>query len=104
MIKLIASDLDGTLFNDDHKVPEAVVEAIEKYQQAGYEFVAVTGREFASIKTHFIPSGIKCEAIALSGAEIRDKNWQVIEANCISYDILEKIEELTRGIDVHVGY
>lgn len=104
MIKLIASDLDGTLFNDDHKVPEAVVTAIEKYQEAGYEFVAVTGREFASIKTHFIPSGIKCEAIVLSGAEIRDKDGNVIGANCISYDILEKIEELTEGIDVHVGY
>ena len=39
MIKVIASDMDGTLLGDNHKVAPETVEAIREAQAAGIRFM-----------------------------------------------------------------
>ena len=48
MIRLIASDLDGTLLNEESMLSEKTAECIRNAQQAGILWVAATGR---SLKT-----------------------------------------------------
>lgn len=48
MIRLIASDLDGTLLNEESMLSEKTAECIRTAQQAGILWVAATGR---SLKT-----------------------------------------------------
>lgn len=43
-VRLIASDLDGTLFGSDHVVAPRTVDAVNAVVDAGITFVAVTGR------------------------------------------------------------
>lgn len=43
-IKLIATDVDGTLLNEEKEITKATYEAIEKAQAAGCELVIATGR------------------------------------------------------------
>lgn len=104
MIKLIASDLDGTFFHDDHKAPQKNLEAIKKFQDAGYEFVAVTGRDYPSLVHILDGASLGCECIAVSGAEIRDKEGNVISSNTFSYELLEEIESLAKPYGVHIAY
>ena len=46
MIKVIASDMDGTLLGDNHKVAPETVEAIREAQAAGIRFMIATGRSY----------------------------------------------------------
>lgn len=48
MFKLIASDIDGTLINDEHHVSEYTQEVFAKAKKAGYEIVIATGRDHES--------------------------------------------------------
>lgn len=104
MIKLIASDLDGTLFNDDHKASEKNLAAIQKFQDAGYEFVAVTGRDYPSVVQILDGESLGCECIAVSGAEIRDKEGNVISCKNFPYELLEQLEALVKPFGAHICY
>lgn len=50
MYKLIVSDLDETLLNDQHDVCENNIRAIKKAQELGVKFVPATGRGYRTIK------------------------------------------------------
>lgn len=45
---LIASDLDGTLLNDEHKLSERTLNQLRHMREQGHEIVAVTGRSYLS--------------------------------------------------------
>ncbi len=47
-IKMIASDIDGTLINNEHKVTDYTREIVQKVRQQGVEFVIATGRNYDS--------------------------------------------------------
>ena len=47
-IKLFASDLDGTLLNEQHKISQQSADAIRTAQQTGKVFLAVTGRAWGT--------------------------------------------------------
>lgn len=49
MYKLIASDLDETLLDDNHEIPQRVIDAIAKAREKGVRFVPSTGRPFGSV-------------------------------------------------------
>lgn len=46
MIKLIASDMDGTLLNNEHKISKENTEAIKKAEEMGIKFTIATGRMY----------------------------------------------------------
>lgn len=80
MIKLIASDMDGTLLNDDHMISEENLKAIRKAQEMGRHFTIVTGRDYDAVKSYLKECNLKCECILSNGAEYRDVNGNIIES------------------------
>lgn len=80
MIKLIASDMDGTLLNDDHMISEENLKAIRKAQEMGRHFTIVTGRYYGAVKSYLEECNLKCECILSNGAEYRDVNGNIIES------------------------
>ena len=80
MIKLIASDMDGTLLNDDHMISEENLKAIRKAQEIGRHFTIVTGRDYGAVKSYLEECNLKCECILSNGAEYRDVNGNIIES------------------------
>ena len=65
--KLVAVDLDGTLFNDQRKIPEENIRAIRAAVAQGVHVMVATGRPYRSACRIFEQLGI-AEGLALSQA------------------------------------
>ena len=53
MIRLIATDLDGTLLEDDGTLPEGIFEAVEGLSRLGICFAACSGRQYGNLRRLF---------------------------------------------------
>lgn len=78
MLKLIASDMDGTLLNDRMTVSDANIAAIERANEAGVEFVVATGRGLSEAQP--LVSGLKVKPafITLNGARVFSENGELL--------------------------
>ncbi|OPJ66101.1 Cof-type HAD-IIB family hydrolase [Clostridium chromiireducens] len=79
MIKLIASDMDGTLLNNNHKIPKENLEAIKKAQEMGVKFAISTGRMYEDVKPLLDECNLRCQCIVLNGGEYIDEDGNVLE-------------------------
>lgn len=52
-IKLIVTDLDGTLFTTDKRLPPDFDDVLYKLKQQGVAFAVATGRNFKGIDHYF---------------------------------------------------
>lgn len=69
MIKLIASDLDGTLLKDyEQEINPEIYELIKKLKDRGILFVPASGRQYANIRRLFAPLGYEIPYIAENGS------------------------------------
>lgn len=94
MIKLIASDMDGTLLNEKRKIDEETAEAIKCAEKSGVKFAITTGREYDSVKELLQEHDIRCQCILMNGAEYRDEDGNILE------DINIEIENATEIINL----
>ena len=78
MIKLIASDMDGTLLNHNHKIPKENVELINYAKNQGIEFVVATGRAYYEALPALNEENINCDVISFNGGIVYDKNGNII--------------------------
>ena len=97
MIKVIASDMDGTLLNEKHVVSERTANAIKEAERKGIRFMVITGRTFQGALEGLGNSGIICDYIVSSGAEVRNAEQEIVfkgllkrEACKAVADVLEK--------------
>lgn len=80
MIKIIASDMDGTLLNSNHEITKENIMAIREANKKGVKFIIVTGRQYGDVEYIAKEYGLECEYILMNGAEYRDASGNVIEA------------------------
>lgn len=77
MIKLIASDMDGTLLNDQMTVSDANAQAIKAAQAAGIEFMVATGRGLTEAKPLVTEHDLQVAFITLNGAQVYATDGQL---------------------------
>ncbi len=71
MIKLIASDIDGTLVRDgEHKLNPEFFDVILGLRKKGIQFAAASGRQWASIEAVFEPIKEKVFYLSDNGAYV----------------------------------
>ncbi len=71
MIKLIASDIDGTLVKDgEHRLNPEFFDVILKLREKGIQFAAASGRQWASIEAVFEPIKEKVFYLSDNGAYV----------------------------------
>ena len=69
MIKLIASDIDGTLVKDgEHELNPEFFDVILKLRKKGIQFAAASGRQWASIEAIMEPIKEKVFYLSDNGA------------------------------------
>lgn len=78
MIKLIASDLDGTLLLPDGSLPEETFAVIQALHARGILFCVASGRQYESLKRLFAPVADKVLFIAENGALVFYKDVQLL--------------------------
>lgn len=94
MIKLIASDMDGTLLNEKHSIDKETVEAIKKAEEAGIIFAISTGREYDTVESLLKENNIRCQCVLMNGAEYRDEDGNILEDINIDQKIATKIIQI----------
>ena len=71
--RIIASDMDGTLLNDDKTISDKNIESIRKAEQAGILFVPATGRPYEGLMNYAGALDLKSPghyAICFNGAAV----------------------------------
>ncbi len=68
MIKLLVSDMDGTLLDKTNSVTAKTVEAVKKLQEKGIKFVIITARDHVEMKKFAKETGIYCDVLCGNGA------------------------------------
>lgn len=68
MIRLIATDLDGTLLEPDGSMPEGIYEVVEKLTELGIRFAACSGRQYGNLIRLFGPVADKMAYVCENGA------------------------------------
>ena len=100
MIKLIASDMDGTLLNSDHKIPKENIELIKFAQKNGIQFVVATGRAYYEALPALNDENIKCDVISFNGGIIYDKTGNIINITPMKLKDLYYTIEILKSLEI----
>lgn len=100
MIKVIASDMDGTLLNNEHMLNEYTIEVVKRAQNAGIRFMVSTGRSFEQAWHVLKDTGIECDYIVSSGAEIRNSKKEIVQSGCMNMQDCRKIYDVLKNYDL----
>ncbi len=103
MIKLLVSDIDGTLLNEKHQISDIVRKAIHDLREAGISFIPASGRDYGMLMKVVEELGIKPKCICSNGAECYDNEGVLIEEYPLTAkkikEVLAIIDELNLDID-----
>lgn len=78
MIKLIASDMDGTLLNKKMQISPQNIAAIKEAQAKGIEFLVATGRTPTESQGILHAAGLNTGFINLNGAMVFNTSGDLI--------------------------
>ena len=115
MIRLIASDLDGTLLEEDGTLPEGIFDVILQLKELGIRFAACSGRQYANLTRLFRPVADQmtyvCEngAVSVVDGEVagvipmpEELAWEVIrDMEAIGMNLLISGQNTTYMLDVN---
>ena len=100
MIKLIASDMDGTLLNHNHKIPKENVKLINFAKKQGIKFVVATGRAYYEALPALNEENINCDVISFNGGIVYDKNGNIISITPMIPKDLYYTIEILKSFDI----
>lgn len=104
MIKLIASDMDGTLLNNEHVISKENAQAIKLAQEKGIHFMLATGREYKSVKKLMDRAGFVCPCILMNGSQIRDQDGKITKNIELDKDKVRQICEILQPYELVINY
>ncbi|MBR4026017.1 MAG: HAD family phosphatase [Lachnospiraceae bacterium] len=102
-MKLVALDLDGTLFNNEGKITEKTKQEIKRITKKGVHVVISTGRPyngvpFAQIKD----TGIDYAIVTNGSAIYRISTNECLYENCMDFSITEPILRFLLSKEIHI--
>ncbi|MGS2740136.1 HAD family hydrolase [Sinomicrobium sp. M5D2P17] len=77
-VKLIATDMDGTLLNSESRVSDRFFELFEELKQHHIHFVAASGRQYHSIADKLLPIKDDITIIAENGAIAKQRDEELL--------------------------
>lgn len=101
MIRLIASDLDGTLLNDEHKISEYNKKIISEVHKKGIKFILSTGRPTSAASKFLDDLNIETDMISFNGAMITDRNGKILYEDNLESDIGKELIDIAKKYKVY---
>ncbi|MEJ5229310.1 MAG: Cof-type HAD-IIB family hydrolase [Pseudothermotoga sp.] len=96
-MKLLVSDLDGTLLEIDHSISPETLQLVQKIEELGVRFTIATGRSLSSCREYINALRLSTPVILLNGARIFDP---VSGKYLVQHDLSQKAVEIVFQIAV----
>ena len=90
-LKIVFSDIDGTLLNSEHKMLDGTKYAIQKLHEKDIPFVIISARSPSGIYPILEENGFTCPIICYSGALILDENKNTVYSSGFNREIAGKV-------------
>ena len=103
MIKMVATDIDGTIFEWGKGFSPAVVECMKKLKNAGVKVVLVTGRMHRSALHVAKELNLGTPVISYQGALIKDCENKTLFEKTLSVEYTKQLIKWARDNDVHIN-
>ena len=105
MIKLVATDIDGTILGESGEFTPGVKNCIKTMQEKGIKVVIVTGRMFAAAKQIAKRLNLTTPVVAYQGGMIKKsaESDEVLYDACIPVDDVKQIIRWARGNNIHLN-
>lgn len=103
-MKLIVSDLDGTLLDEMGEISEKNAQSINKAINEGIQFIVATGRSYEAALQPLQDAGITCPIISMNGATIYSKEGRLIHRIPMDVSITKKISKLCEQENVYIEF
>ena len=96
MLKLIASDMDGTMLDANECVPDGTYELILRLRERGVRFAATSGRRFDTLCELFEPIVDCMDFVASNGAQV------IVEGELVDLEVFSHaaVKRLARVVDL----
>ena len=94
MYKVVISDLDGTLLNNQHHVSPHTRKVLKKLVAEGTKFVVATGRHHIDVKAIRDALGLDIYLVTSNGAVVTDKQDEIIFNRTLPADIAQQLSEM----------
>lgn len=98
MVKLIASDMDGTLLDGEGEVPPDTFGIIRNLTDLGVRFVASSGRRFDTLSEQFAPVAPLMDFVASNGAQVV-VNGTLVDREVFSHAAVCRLHRITDLFD-----
>jgi Cof subfamily protein (haloacid dehalogenase superfamily) len=94
VIRLLLSDVDGTLVRSDKSLSDRSIAAVEKLGEAGIRFAVTSGRPPRGMEMLTEPLSLVTPLAAFNGGLLVEPDMRVIEEHTIPDDALDRVLEL----------
>lgn len=100
-VKLIATDMDGTLLNNEKKVSDENIQMIQRAQEAGVIVCAATGRDYAEASAPLRAAGLDLPIIGTNGAEIYLPGGRLFSETVLEESLFYAVFEVLERFDMY---
>ncbi|WP_155670750.1 Cof-type HAD-IIB family hydrolase [Ornithinibacillus caprae] len=100
-MKLIATDLDGTLLNERGNVSEENAEAIRKALSQGIQVIVATGRSYDAANQPLQEVGLTLPIISLNGAKTYSQDQTVLRDKPMQLSVCKRIQSICEKEDMY---
>ena len=98
MIKLIASDMDGTLLNSNNEINEEFFEVFNKLKEKEIIFAAASGRQYYNLLNRFEKINDDIMFIAENGTFVVYKGKEIL-VNSLDREVAKELIKIGRTVD-----
>ncbi|MFS1464148.1 Cof-type HAD-IIB family hydrolase [Vibrio lentus] len=95
-VKIVASDLDGTLLAPNHQLSAFTKLTLKKLHDQGYTFIFATGRHHVDVSGIREIAGIPAYMITSNGARVHDQNDQLMYSQNVPQDLVQPVIDVVR--------
>ena len=103
MIKMVVTDIDGTIYLPEHGINDSVKNCIHQLKDNGIHVAIATGRSYASAKSVADTIGIKCPLICYQGGLVNSYEGEILDVKYLNADIAREIVKDFRIRNIHLN-
>jgi Cof subfamily protein (haloacid dehalogenase superfamily) len=99
-IRLMVSDVDGTLVDHDKKLTAATVAAVKRLRDAGVAFTVISARPMSGIQPLLEPLGLDEDVAAFNGGIVFRRDGTIVSRHTIDEGVARGVIDMAAGEDV----